>query len=386
MSADRIFISHASRDAAHAHELVAALEAAGVACWISGRDVGSGQNCQEAIVAAIRGGRAMVVLVSEAANASDEVKKELALASAAGVAVYPVRIGGVVPNAALSYELATRQWIEGGEVAVLAGRLAAAIGGSAPPPATADVPALALPDKPSVAVLPFANIGGDAEQEYFADGMTEEIITALSRIRSFFVIARNSSFTYKGRSVDAKQVGRELGVRYVVEGSVRRGGNRVRIAAQLADALTGTQIWADRFDGAIEDVFDLQDRVATSIIGAIEPRIVGAEIERAKRKPPGDLRAYDLMLQALPGLDTSDRVKRAASETLLRRALALDPDYAPRAGTPCHLHLGQHWVWLAARHGAGACRNRRAGQAGVDHRNERPRGSGACGQCARHVS
>ena len=223
-----VFISHSSRDAALAHELVAAMEAAGVGCWISGRDVAPGANYQEAIVAAIRGGRAMVVLVSQAANASDEVKKELSLASAAGVAVYPVRLGGVQPNAALSYELATRQWIEGDDVPSMARRLVAAIQGSAAPPPTADAPHLALPDKPSVAVLPFANIGGDSEQEYFADGMTEEIITALSRIRAFFVIARNSSFTYKGRVVDAKQVGRELGVRYVVEGSVRRGGNRVR--------------------------------------------------------------------------------------------------------------------------------------------------------------
>ena len=324
-----VFISHSSRDAAMARDLVAALEAAGVGCWISGRDVGPGQNFQEAIVAAIRSGRAMVVLVSAAANASDEVKKELALASAAGMAVYPVRLGAVVPNPALAYELATRQWIEGGDGPVIAAKLAAAIGGSATPPPAADVPALALPDKPSIAVLPFANIGGDPEQEYFADGMTEEIITALSRIRSFFVIARNSSFTYKGRSVDAKQVGRELGVRYVVEGSVRRGGNQVRIAGQLADALTGTQIWAERFDGAIEDVFDLQDRVAASIITAIEPRIRAAEIERAQRKPPGDLRAYDLMLQALPGLMNSAGVKRADSVALLRRAIALAPGYAP---------------------------------------------------------
>ena len=342
-----VFISHSSRDAALAHELVAALEASGVACWISGRDVAPGANYQEAIVGAIRGGRAMVVLISEATNTSDEVKKELSLASASGVAVYPVRLGAVTPNAALSYELATRQWIEGGEVAALAARLATAIGGNALPRQDDPAPTLALPDNPSIAVLPFTNIGGDPEQEYFADGMTEEIITALSRVRSFFVIARNSSFTYKGRPVDAKQVGRELGVRYVVEGSVRRGGNRVRITAQLADALAGTQIWADRFDGAIEDVFELQDRVAASIIGAIEPRIVGAEIERANRKPPGDLRAYDLMLQALPGLETADRVQLAASEALLRRAIALAPDYAPalaRLSNCIWRNIVQGWV------------------------------------------
>src|SRR5271166_2043953 len=140
---------------------------------------------------------------------------------------------------------------------------------------------LALPDKPSIAVLPFANISGDPEQEYFADGMVEEIITALSRIRWLFVIARNSSFTYKGRAVDVKQVARELGVRYVLEGSVRKGGNRLRITGQLIDTATGAHIWADRFDGALDNIFELQDQVASSVVGAIEPRLRRSEIERA---------------------------------------------------------------------------------------------------------
>src|SRR5467141_1188684 len=145
----------------------------------------------------------------------------------------------------------------------------------------AQPPALPLPDKPSIAVLPFANMSGDPEQEYFADGMVEEIITALSRIRWLFVIARNSSFTYKGQSVDVKKVGRELGVRYVLEGSVRKGGNRVRITTQLIDALSGTHLWADRFDGSLEDVFDLQDKVASSVAGVIEPALQAAKIARS---------------------------------------------------------------------------------------------------------
>jgi adenylate cyclase len=161
-------------------------------------------------------------------------------------------------------------------------------------------PALALPDKPSIAVLPFQNMSGDPEQEYFADGMVEEIITALSRIRWLFVIARNSSFTYKGQSFDVKQVGRDLGVRYLLEGSVRKAGGRVRITPQLIDALTGTHLWADRFDGSLEDVFDLQDDVALSVAGVIEPTLRQAEIERARRKRPDSLDAYDLYLRALP--------------------------------------------------------------------------------------
>jgi TolB-like protein len=146
-------------------------------------------------------------------------------------------------------------------------------------------PALPLPDKPSIAVLPFANISGDPEQEYFVDGMVEEIITALTRIRWLFVIARNSSFTYKGQAIDVKQVGRELCVRYVLEGSVRKAGKRVRITGQLIDAATGAHLWADRFDGSLEDVFELQDKVASSVAGVIEPALRAAEIARSADRP-----------------------------------------------------------------------------------------------------
>ena len=149
----------------------------------------------------------------------------------------------------------------------------------------AEPPALPLPDKPSIAVLPFQNMSGDPEQEYFADGMVEDIITALSHFKALFVIARNSSFTYKGRAVDVKQVGRELGVRYVLEGSVRKAANRVRITGQLVDTATGAHLWAERFDGGLGDIFDLQDQVTESVVGAIAPAVEKAEIERAKRKP-----------------------------------------------------------------------------------------------------
>ena len=159
-------------------------------------------------------------------------------------------------------------------------------------------PALALPDKPSIAVLPFANMSGDPEQEYFADGMVEEIITSLSQIRWLFVIARNSTFTYKGQAIDVKQVGRDLGVRYVLEGSVRKAGGRVRITAQLIDATNGAHLWADRFDGLLEDVFDIQDKVASSVAGVIEPALQAAETARSASRPTNDLTAYDLYLRA----------------------------------------------------------------------------------------
>jgi adenylate cyclase len=187
---------------------------------------------------------------------------------------------------------------------------------------------LALPDKPSIAVLPFANMSGDPEQEYFADGMVEEIITALSRIRWLFVIARNSSFTYKGQAVDVKQVGRELGVRYVLEGSVRKAGGRVRITAQLIDATSGTHLWADRFDGLLEEVFELQDKVAISVAGVIEPTLRQAEIERARRKRPDSLDAYDLYLRALPFAYTSMPEDAEKALGFLEQAIKLDPDFA----------------------------------------------------------
>jgi len=169
-------------------------------------------------------------------------------------------------------------------------------------------PTLALPDKPSIAVLPFHNMSVDPEQEYFADGMVEEIITALSRIRWLFVIARNSTFTYKGQAVDVKQVGRQLGVRYVLEGSVRKGGNRVRITGQLIDAINGTHLWADRFDGLIEDVFELQDKIAASVAGVIEPTLQAAESARSASRPTADLTAYDLYLRAYAMFWSSARV------------------------------------------------------------------------------
>ncbi len=189
-------------------------------------------------------------------------------------------------------------------------------------------PALALPERPSIAVLPFQNMSGDAEQDYFCDGMVEDIITGLSRIKWLFVIARNSSFTYKGRAVDVKQAGRELGVRYVLEGSVRKGGNRVRITGQLVEAETGAHLWAERYDRPLEDIFAVQDEMTLNVVGAIEPSLRQAEIERVKRVRPENLGAYDLLLRALPHVYAAMPEQAAKAVPLLDRALALEPDYA----------------------------------------------------------
>ncbi len=202
-------------------------------------------------------------------------------------------------------------------------------------------PALTLPDKPSIAILPFTNLSSDPEQDYFADGMVEDIITALSRFKALFVIARNSSFTYKGRAVDVKQVGRELGVRYVLEGSVRKAANRVRITGQLVDTATGVHLWADRFDGGLGDIFDLQDQVTESVVGAIAPAVELAEIERAKRKPTESLDAYALYLRGLATLyQFGGRQANAEALRLFNRATELDPDFAVAYGRAAHCYVG----------------------------------------------
>ncbi len=195
-------------------------------------------------------------------------------------------------------------------------------------------PTLPLPHMPSIAVLPFQNMSGDPEQEYFADGIVDDIITALSRMRSLFVIARSSSFTYKGKAVDVKQVGRELGVRYVLEGGVRKSGDRVRITAQLIDATAGAHLWADRFDSALEDIFDLQDRVAASVVAAIAPKLEQAEIERARHKPTESLDAYDHYLRGLATIYQNPSNPKASSDALLlfARAIELDKNFAMAYG------------------------------------------------------
>jgi TolB-like protein/class 3 adenylate cyclase/Tfp pilus assembly protein PilF len=204
-----------------------------------------------------------------------------------------------------------------------------------PPNASDPLP---LPDKPSIAVLPFQNMSGDPEQEYFADGMVEDIITALSRFKSLFVIARNSSFSYKGKSPDIRQVGRELGVRYVLEGSVRKAGARLRIAGQLIDARTGAHLWADRFDGALEDIFELQDQVTEKVVTALAPRLELAEIDRSKRKTAGNLGAYDCYLRSLAYLQHPSKQSLEEAVPLLRHAIELDPEFAPAYGLLLQCH------------------------------------------------
>jgi len=199
-----------------------------------------------------------------------------------------------------------------------------------------------LPDKPSIAVLPFQNMSGDPAQEYFADGMVEEITAALCRFHWLFVIARTSTFAYKGRAVDVKQVSRKLGVRYLLEGSVRKSGNRVRITGQLIDATTGVHLWADRFEGPLENIFDLQDQIASGVVGAIDPKVLEAEVARVKRKAPSDFGAYDHFLRAVDLIYRWTNESNEEALRLLYRAIELDPEYGQAFAWICYSFV---WRW-----------------------------------------
>ena len=208
-------------------------------------------------------------------------------------------------------------------------------------------PPLALPDKPSIAVLPFQNMSGDPEQEYFADGMVEDITTALARVKWLFVIARNSSFAYKGKAIDIKQVGRELGVRYVLEGSVRKAGNKVRITGQLIEVASNAHLWADRFDGGLEDIFDLQDQITANIIGAISPKLETAEIALSRRKPTENLGAYDYYLRGLALLYQFSKEGHEQSIPFFRKAVELDPDFALAQAAIVGWYIsGKAFAWI----------------------------------------
>jgi len=261
------------------------------------------------------------------------------LAEPGGIAVSDAVFGAVRGKVAASFEDQGEREVKNIPRPLKTHHVRADVPGVAHPGTVTPDSRRAVQERPAIAVLPFSNLSGDPEQEYFADGMVDDIITALSRFKELFVIARNSSFIYKGRSVDIQQVARDLGVRYVLEGSVRKAGQRVRINGQLIDAATRAHLWADHFDGGLEDVFALQDRITECVVGALVPTLRQAEIERARRKPPARLDAYDHVLRAMPGIIANTVVEAGPAIELLDQALRLDPEYA-------HAH-----ALLAAVHG-----------------------------------
>ena len=234
--------------------------------------------------------------------------------------------------------------------------------------------ALPLPDRPAIAVLPFTNMSGDPEQEYFSDGISEDIITALSKLRWFFVIARNSSFIYKGKAVHMKQVAEELGVGYVVEGSVRKGGDRVRITAQLNDVATGSHIWAERYDRDLADVFAVQDEITEAIVAAIEPQLYAAENFRARRKPPDSMDAWDLVMRALSHYWRVTRQDNVVAQALLEKAIAIDPNYGQALGVLATSHIVRRPYGLGG-HGDGGADRRARGAGGDPGRQRGPLGA-----------
>jgi adenylate cyclase len=366
-----VFISHSVTDRHAAEAICEALEAQGQSCWIAPRNIPPGAEWAVAIMAGIVEARVVLLVHSAASSGSQMVRREINVAVDSRKSVIPVQIDATPPQASMQFYLGNTHWLDASVgllpahlpriVAAVFERLGLDPDARVPPPTRrrrrpralapplAVVP-LAVPDKPSIAVLAFTNMSGDPEQEYFSDGMAEEITTAIARLPWLFVIARNSSFTYKGKSVDVKQVARELGVRYVLEGSVRKAGNRLRITGQLIDTATGAHIWADRFDGSLEDVFELQDQIASSVVGAIEPRLRQSEIERAGRLPLESLHAYDFYLRALAQLHRYTDEGLAETVSLLQQALAVNPSYAPAAALVgwCRVFQGvQGWGVLS---------------------------------------
>jgi adenylate cyclase len=257
------------------------------------------------------------------------------LAEPGGVCIQGAAYETVPQRLPFKYESLGEQEVKGFEEPVRVYTVGLEDGQAIPPPDAAvrpDMPALELPDKPSIAVLPFTNMSGDPEQEYFSDGVTEDIITELSKFRSLFVIARNSSFSYKGRAVKVQEVSKDLGVQYVLEGSVRRAGNQVRVTAQLIEGSTGNHIWAERYDRELEDIFAVQDDVSRAIVTMTAGRLDADGAERAKRKPPEDINAYDLVLRGVQQLSRDDREAREEAIEFFKKALELAPEYVRAYG------------------------------------------------------
>jgi adenylate cyclase len=368
-----IFVSYARATATEAQAVAEALRALGYGVWRDD-ELPAHRLYAEVIEERLATAKAVVVIWSAAAVKSQWVRAEADVAREAGILVQLSVDGSIPPLPFNQIQCADMAGWTGDPDAPgwrkVLGSLGELMGQSRAPAAPAAPPTLTVPTKASIAVMPFANLSGDAEQEYFADGMVEEITTALSRIRSIFVIASGSTLSLKGKALSAKEIGRILGVRYVLEGSVRKSSNRVRIAVKLIDAAHGAQVWAERFEGTLEDVFTLQDTVALSVAGVIEPALQRAEIERASVRPMRDATSYDLCLRAIPLIRVNGRAETLEAVDLLDQALAADPDDGPTLGWAACAHvLVARFGWSddpAGHHSRAAELAQRALQVGGD--------------------
>jgi len=349
-----VFISYARSTAVQAQKIADALRALGFGVWRDD-ELPAHRDYSEVIEERLRAAKAVVVAWSAEAVRSQWVRAEADIAREAGALVQLTLDGAPLPLPFNRIQCADMMGWTGdldapGWRKVLAS-IADLVAGKAPagaPPAIPDAAPPPLPNKPSVAVLPFDNLSGDREQDYLADGIVEAITAALSRIRSFFVIARNSAFAYKGRAANVREIGRELGVAYVLQGSVQKAGQRIRINVQLVETDGGAHVWTGRHDGTVDDIFDLQDRIAEQVAGALQPSIRIAEIERARRKRPQGLGAYDYAMRAMPHVWALEEEESARALELLDRALEIDPDYplALSLAAWCHAQRSVY-TWAA---------------------------------------
>jgi len=339
-----IFISYARSTETQAKRITEALRALGYDVWRDD-ELPAHRAYSEVLEERLRAAKAVVVVWSADAAKSQWVRAEADVAREAGTLVQLKIDGSTPPLPFNQIQCADLSAWNGDAEAPGWRKLVASIeelarggGSAAVAPPAASTPVLPLPDKPSIAVLPFANLSGDPEQEYFADGMVAEITGALSRFKSLFVIASSSALTLKGKGLGAQEAARQLGVRFVLEGSVRKAGNRVRIAVQLVEAQDGSQIWAERFDGSVDDIFELQDSVALAVAGTIEPTVLASEIRRASRRPTESISSYDLYLRAFPLGVTTEVSETMRALDLLHKAIDLDPAYGAALALAALLH------------------------------------------------
>jgi adenylate cyclase len=336
-----IFISYARADKARVARLVAALQANGWTVWWDA-EVSPGKEFDDVISTALERAKAVLVVWTPVSVASRWVRGEARIGADRGILV-PVRFDDAqLPiDARAIHTVDLDDWDYDAHSPALQSvcqSIAVLLSGAAPTASNQPAPELRPADKPSLAVMPFVNLSGDPQQDYFADGMMEEIVTALSRVRSIFVIASGSTQCFKGKAISAQAVGRQLGVRYLLEGSVRRSGDRVRIALKLVDATDGSQIWAERYDGTLEDVFALQDRISLNVVGVIVPTVQNAEIRRVSSRPTQNMGCYDLFLRALALVGAYEKAEAFAALELLDRAIATDPRYAMAMGLAAYTH------------------------------------------------
>jgi len=336
-----VFISYARADKARVERLVAALQANGWTIWWDA-EVSPGEEFDDVIMAALERAKAVLVVWTPTSVASRWVRGEARVGADRGILV-PVRFDGAqLPiDARAIHTIDLDDWdydTHSPALQQVCQSIAALLSSAAPGASAPSAPEPLQAARPSLAVMPFVNLSGDPQQDYFADGMMEEIVTALSRVRSIFVIASGSTLCFKGKAVSSQAVGRQLGVRYLLEGSVRRSGDLVRIALKLLDATDGSQIWAERYDGTLEDVFALQDRVALNVVGVIVPTVQNAEIRRASSRPTGNMGCYDLFLRALALVSAYEKAEAFAALELLDRAIALDSRYAVAMALAAYTH------------------------------------------------